>query len=692
MTYSRTGATAEPSSSRTRSIQPSHSQNATNPFTSTNSISCVPGVPIVADVILELSPQTNYSSGSTFSLAEFISVGVISITITPLLERFFLEAGNASTSIGVVRNVTVNSTTSVVIVISLTGSYIGVLSHTDMNVLSIQVGIRAAGRCVPPDYVAHLSFSWPVEASDRASALQHATSVTYQASTITTSILGNPVTAMSTTNMISVLGLQQCVFSDVDAVSSSVSPLGVAIGPEIGQYYRGAVLAGLAVYAAAAALATLTALLLRIRDSDQRERPMSHHFATIRCPSLGLVVIGQLHQGLATSSASLVRLNASPFDLVLGSAGILCCSMTVAWAALVVVRGNPCRIVDREMTVVTQEYPRLGPLLRFALWRKRWDDDSGTLYKRRYLLLIDDLRLPQWTSVELAAGLLEGVVLGIRKNDLSVCRGQNWVLTGLCFFMMSASLHFQPRGAVSSNLFLVLGKTAAFVTSAMILLHTYLLDAKTTSAAEFMTSVTVFLSTLEVVTQVVVTIIVLLPLLSRITLPRLLRKLNAIVGGGSIAAADETTDDGSIEIEGAMTKSKGSSNRTSPLLSPLLAMHPPEPQDDAVDDLLDLILAEAPDQFIDEHDEGDEFEMTELEEVEAPLGSLEDDVEVPLVSLEDDVEYPEEREGEMVVVVVKGKRKKKPKDTLQKVLRNRAMLERALAGTAHNTTMLVEAE
>ena len=58
---------------------------------------------------------------------------------------------------------------------------------------------------------------------------------------------------VTTVELASVLGLAYCDFSDVDPFDPTVCPFGAAVGDDVGFYYRGAAVSGIAVYAGAAA-------------------------------------------------------------------------------------------------------------------------------------------------------------------------------------------------------------------------------------------------------------------------------------------------------------------------------------------------------------------------------------------------------------------------------------------------------
>jgi hypothetical protein len=675
--------TAEPSDSESKSHRPTPSRG-TELLSATNTISCVPGVPVLANASLRLGVDAApVAPGSPLLLSEFIDVGIAVISFDSLPRVEFWEFHNATTSIGFVNNVS-GSLARGVMFVSFLGKYVSEVSLTRASTLEVVIHVTVSGHCVPASYVGMMALSWPLIPLG-SQFLSFATSTAFQSSTAASSLMGNPVTAMTATSALSMSEVGECAFSDVDELESSVSPTRLAILPEQGKYYRGCVVAGLSVYLLAAVLATSIALGLhmlelrkakRASDGENSDDPllildnlqqhvaqsaakktMKDHFATIRCPSLGMVVVGMFHQGIASCSVSLLRLGYSPQDLLLGSCGIMVCAGIVAWCAITMYGTIPCKIVDREMQLM-HEYPKLGPFLRLVLWRERWEDESSTHFKRRYLLLMDDLRLPQWTSAELLMGLLQGALFGLRVNENNVCKAQSTVICFLSLVMFVGSVVLRPRGALSSNVFLIISKLTMVLSATFGVITSFYKESDMfTSAASLTSSVSVFTSALEVAVQIAVILLTHLPSLSKRALPT--KKDTGDPAGGE-SCGDE--DSAGIVVVTVKKEETASNNNSTLARSPLLMGRERGAADEADDQsnmLLEMVLrsdaACAAGETAQEHEAGEEAGEDDYDEP-PPLPCEEDGaedeemIELVLEESEDeqqlDVAVEEEEEGQ----------------------------------------------
>ena len=313
------------------------------------------------------------------------------------------------------------------------------------------------------------------------------------------------------------------MFSDVDPLDSSVSPFtSAAIGPSVGQYYRGAAVVALSLYGGVSLLAVCGALLLflmgdgRTRTHSIFSRAASHHgiapyFALLRFPSAGVLLVGVFGQGLAACGVSLIRLGDSGGDVALGIVSLLVCIVLAALAGLVTTCWLQVRIVKQKLT---RRHGWAGIFLSAALWPNHWKDTSGELqFKRRYMLLIDDLHRPWWTAVEMSSSAVQGSILGLRINSLSVCRGQLWALVAHSLLVLVAAAYFRPCGAVLSNVFLLLSKLGALLISSLLLFHSLTLNDGFAQAAQVATSVSTAIATAQVIVQLI-TAVLLLPFTS----------------------------------------------------------------------------------------------------------------------------------------------------------------------------------
>ena len=462
-------------------------------------------------------------AGSSLLVTDLLAATSIEIIISSGNSVAITSAGNVSGNIGSgwaasVQTASVGGTsnTTMITVSGLTGRELaGTLSLVEATPLIVEVDVRAIGRCLPPAFRIRARFLWTLRPTLPPSDLRVATTSVFRISSITSSFLGNPITAMSTTGMISILSLSECLYSDVDPLDPSVSPLGVGMGPAMGQYYRGGAAIALLLYASISTVAVVAAAVL----SSRNKSPLSTSLATLHFPSIGMVAVGMFGQGLASCGMSLIRLDWSTGDVLLGIAALVTCAFLAVGVLYVTTRG-----LESQMTEIIKEkvadsaVVRLAePFVKLATWNMHWIDRTPTsLFKRRYMMLIDDLRLPWWTAVELSSCLLQGAVLGIRDNSASVCRMQQWILTVHAAMIAGAAIYFRPCGAYLSNMFLILLKVGALAVAFMLLLQAFTLDDVFDSAAQIVTTISTAIGSCQTLVQV---------LLILLRLPRLLPKL-----------------------------------------------------------------------------------------------------------------------------------------------------------------------
>ena len=560
MSKSRLSQTLFQSSSTSRSLSPTAASRTASASSRSISISesCLAKLQVLNSPLLIVGPYSGASMMSTHELdsplptADLISSGIFSVNTSATSGVVLLDVGNASSNVGRVVNVSLNEKeSSVLMQFELKGSDVGKVSFVNKMQMRIEVRVAATGRCVPPEYIGTLSFEWSLTPFPPRTALQRATTVVFQSSTTSSSVLGNPVTAMTTTSMISMSSLSECLFSDVDPLDPSVSPTGAALGDSLGQYYRGGALVAISLYVGVTSIATIAGL---VYSTSSPTRSVFQAFAFLRFPSRGMMVVGVFHQGLVTCSTSLIRLGGvGDFDLLLGFVSLGVSALLVVGALYITTSTRlQCRLEDVSQAKGNQSvgsyeeevkekrsqsadggedssitrpaiinHHQLSSrftqrFMRVVVWQQHWRDTSGAaLYKPRYMMLIDDLRLPWWTSVELSSGLIQGVILGIRQNSLDVCRSQQFALTAHCFILFAAASFFRPCGATLSNVFLVLSKFFSLVISLFTLLHTATLDDSMKDAAQIATTTATMLSSLQTAIQLVVMALFAAPALAR---------------------------------------------------------------------------------------------------------------------------------------------------------------------------------
>ena len=435
------------------------------------------------------------------------------------------DVGNMSASMGRILSAVVEEAVDggrIGIVIVFAKSALGTLSLVASSVLEVNLELGATGRCIEAGYREQMSLRWPIAAGQSQSALVAVTMTAFRSSSVASALLGHPLNAMTTTGLVSLMSLDECMFSDVDPLDSSVSPFtGAAIGPDVGQYYRGAAVVALCLYGITCMLALGGAMLMRCRSRLSSSR-LEPYLAKLHFPSVGVILVGIFGQGLATCGVSLIRLDDSAGDTALGIASLLVCVLCVAFAAMITTAWLQVRIVKQKLQRSRRSW--FGRYLAYSVWQDHWRDTSGSLqFKRRYMMLIDDLRLPWWTAVEMCSSCLQGTVLGLRISSVEVCRAQMCALAAHCMLLLCLAIYFRPCGAVLSNVFLVLSKLGTCIISALVLLHAITLEQRFAQSAQAVTSISTAIATFQSVLQIVTALLLGLP-------SDFLRALRRIIG------------------------------------------------------------------------------------------------------------------------------------------------------------------
>ena len=518
-----TSSNSHPLSSASHIPSSSGSEQVTKSETLSQSLSCPSPLILFRELKvwpglrLAAAPAQSSELPATMLLADAIGYGGFMVQARGMDGVEVTHVINTTTAVGFVAfaSLSTNATARqgansavMTLGVRLAGSDVGTLSFEKTFAALCTVTVRARGRCIPPDFVGTAIFEMVFLAFPPRSAVQIGTTAAFQSSIIASSVMGHPLTAMTTTGMTSIMALDACVFSDVDPLDPSVSPVGTAILPTVGQYYRGAAVVGIGLYCLMYASALILALVVMPLMSQylplQPQTGLCKRLALLRFPSIGMVVVGMFHQGLVSVGISLIRLSNSGGDVLLGAISLLASCMVVAYSAYATTRGFQCRM---RRVNETPRAPRvMRKLLTVAQWTHHWEDWSSTSFKRRHLLLIDDLSRPWWTAVELAAGVAQGAVLGLRENSLSACKSQQWVLLALCSLMFGAACFFRPCGAALSNAFLVMSKLSSLVLTVLIVLQT-MTTADTSAAAQSVTTISTAVSSIQTAVQVVVGIV-----------------------------------------------------------------------------------------------------------------------------------------------------------------------------------------
>ena len=524
--------------------------------------------------------------------------------------RFKRTARNVSTSMGDVSSVVLDVIGDVVIHLSFSGSA-GAISLKSSSVLQVAMDIEAGGSCIDDQGSSQRhSVRWSIAAVAPPGSLLTATTTAFRYATAASTAMGHPLTVMSMTGLVSILSLDECMFSDVDPLDSSVSPVpNAAIGPTVGQYYRGAAVVALSLYTSMCIFAVCGAMLLRWHATrSSGNHCLTPHFGTLRFPSVGMLLVGLFGQGLATCGTSLIRLADSAGDIVLGVVSLLVCILLVVLAGRVTTERLQVRIVKQKPTAGRWSWA--GRFLSIAVWRSHWQDVSGGLqFKKRYLLLIDDLQRPWWAAVEMSSSVVQGAILGLRINSIAACRGQMWAMTAHCLLVLIAAVYFRPCGAILSNVFLVASKLGAAVISALVLLHALTVNNTFSHGADVATSVATTIATGQVVVQLCTALLLVgspTQLLSRFI--RVFRKSKVAAKARTVgredttnfpleiplAEEDDKAEEGhwNIRIEAIAQQVAGATSRREAMLQLIRAADPNTHRDERLCWLLQAAIAQ----------------------------------------------------------------------------------------------------
>ena len=433
------------------------------------------------------------------------------------------DPANISASLGNIARA-VSYSTNISVHVSIANVQIGELSASSITAFVVSVDAVVSpplGTPCPPGNVTLVfeCFFTPLRAS---AELKSAVDATYRTSTALSSVLGNPVTAMSNTGMVSILTLEECVFSDIDPLDASVSPVPWAVGDQVGQYYRGGVLITIVINVVYFAVVPLFSAVV---PTFIPGRTRADVLGLVKYPSSVMIFVGMFHQGMVSSSVSLLRLALNPTDVVLGSSGLVVATSMTAFMLLAGTRWRKCHVAHRSEEETHSSVTVVQLFLHLALWKQHWvddvlDDGTPSGYKRRYLFILDDVAVSYWAAVELTSGLAQGAILGVRKNDVQTCQIQRIVLAAHCFVMVAASLILRPCGSFFGNLFLIASKLGSFVVSLLIVIHTMSGSEEAHQNSQLATAVFSFVSSLQTVIQVVLALV-----LSRKSLLMLFRSL-----------------------------------------------------------------------------------------------------------------------------------------------------------------------
>jgi hypothetical protein len=377
-------------------------------------------------------------------------------------------------------------------------------------------------RRLPFAVTALWSFSFEIAPLRPMEPLRVIVSSTAAVSGAVSSFLGTPSTALQQAVLMSFSDIAGCQFSDVEALEVTSNPTGLAVGDEVGSYYRGAVVFYCCCLVAVPMLAMLVVgvlfTLMPTREYSEADIRLAGgasvtalrlHAASakIHFPSLLLTPFSILTEGAVLSSISLLRIGSSYLDIFLASVTITSAVLMFVWAFVVTSRRYffSCTLGDRrnEHQLSFEQHPAWRRALALTEGDREWlepEVSSKTQrFKKRFMLFFDSYTVQWFVLVELGLCMIQSAVVGIRSNDLAACKAQSLVLLILHCGGLGAVAAMLPCIAPAENAFLLGNRIVSTATAAATVYVVFLGDASGTAVVDFMSSAGSLLSTAQTV-------------------------------------------------------------------------------------------------------------------------------------------------------------------------------------------------
>jgi hypothetical protein len=283
-------------------------------------------------------------------------------------------------------------------------------------------------------------------------------------------LLLNPLGGMQSSQL-STIGIPYCSFSHTEELERTIALLGnwAGFGDPVGRYYRGGLVQGIAFFALITLIIAAAVAVMQWRDPTLTR---SHAFGRLLFPGALAAPISLLGQGMVTCSVALLRLRVTTADIFLALVGILLPVGPAIYLSAVTLRAPPVTHAPQAAKARHSKHAVLTHVLRFTVWSEHWvEANPNDCFKKRYLLLLDDMRYAWWVPFEIHVTLIQGAILGVRMNSIPVCLGQQTALLCLAGAMLLITVLLRPCGSVAANLFLIFMKFAGFVIAMFATIH-----------------------------------------------------------------------------------------------------------------------------------------------------------------------------------------------------------------------------
>lgn len=186
------------------------------------------------------------------------------------------------------------------------------------------------------------------------------------------------------------VSISLCTFDHTEALSILQSPTGMAVGDEMGQFYRGAIIGNFIITAGFIGVVYIAAFVIhhyQLKMATDSQSTFSHELVMLKFPGVVLVPVSILWEGTLMSAVALMRHGGTPgLDIFLGSVAWLAAAVCLVGAAILLTirfAATPVINLDQSQSLI----------LAFIEGSQKWRDlDPGSNFKRRFACIFSTFR------------------------------------------------------------------------------------------------------------------------------------------------------------------------------------------------------------------------------------------------------------------------------------------------------------